>query len=292
MLTFSSRVVLQRFGQRSRRKVSQKAENNCGGSPPLRSPHHCRCCVATVRSKTLKIVSQMFSLDWLPNSLPGHIRVKSDNSTKRIVLLHVQRHKCSSIWAGWSRVPAVPLCIPSPFTARSSFFHRRARVSGKDSPVPLCQMPRNSTNRRLHSHAAPLTSVEPWRHLLTQWRKSEQMTFPTLKRYGKTSGKIQFMKNVFNDESCYSNFTFYWKKIWLNWSWSKFKKSFTSLVCFTLLTIRQHMPRGSHKIVWLLNITENSSLMLFWTCGKTNKASVSAGSTSAFKRITFTKPFS
>lgn len=64
-----------------------------------------------------------------------------------------------------SRVSSSPSCIPSPFAARSLFFHRRARVRDEDGPISLSHMPQNSTNRRLLPHAAPLTSAELW-HLL------------------------------------------------------------------------------------------------------------------------------
>lgn len=59
-------------------------------------PASLQMCVATVRNQKLKKGSAKCSaLDRLTNSLGGYIRVKPVYSTKRMVLLHVQRHKRS-----------------------------------------------------------------------------------------------------------------------------------------------------------------------------------------------------
>lgn len=80
--------------------------------------------------------------------------------------LHVSAASAVLILCPESCVSSAPSCIPSPFF----FFYRRARVREEDGPIPLSLMPQNSTNRRLAPRAAPLTSMEVYRHLLVKKR--------------------------------------------------------------------------------------------------------------------------
>lgn len=160
----------------------------------------------------------------------------------------------------------------------------------------LCHMPRNSTNRRLHSHAAPMTSVEPWRHPLAWRGNSRQMTLSTLNCYGKTRVKIQFIKDILKKFR-------YLTIVCIN-NLMRNHGTLTSLLRLKKLTefINKQIKKCLHVSLclqngnvcsmavelflgmsqnWLISyITENSHFMSFWTCGKLNKATVSTGSLS------------